>query len=265
MERNRSWHGTIAGWPENERKPRLRRVVLALPALALGCAGVQSDQWAGACPDEGNDPAGQVVAISLSDSERAPEMIERRLALVQESIRQAADCEAPFTAILIDDRKVAEIVDVRFASALGTEIARDREVPSLADPVFDEVEAALADQLTENPPSASDPGLIFQYLADLEARQGDGLTVRALILSDGITDTPDLTLNRPLDPEEVDDLAAMVAPEVRLHGVEIDWPGLGATRDPRGAPQDWLDTLKQIWERVCQRATVDACVITTTI
>ncbi|MEZ5411929.1 MAG: hypothetical protein R2761_28095 [Acidimicrobiales bacterium] len=197
--------------------------------------------------------------------ERDPALLADRLDRLRRLAQQAADCEAPFTVHLLTGSRSERVYHTVFDSPLGTEIARDRQVDQMAEEAMAAVAPTLEAATSATDSGAgSDPGAAYRVLADELALLEPGAGIDALVLSDGVTVTAAVDLNRSLDGADLDDLATQVAPAVDLGGrVAVDWPAVGRTADPAAPPGPWLDTLRSLWQRVCESRHAAACSVTT--
>ncbi len=238
----------------------------AVMGSVFGCSTAQPlVTWKGDCPYEQGSPATHVVAIELSDSERDQALTSDRLNLIRSHASQAADCDAPFVAVILSDGRAMVILDTELGSELGTETARDLAVPEAAGTVVAEVQASLMEHLQQEPPEVSDPGVVYRFLDERLARLDTDDRIAVLVMSDGIAINTSVDLNRHLESDEIEELARDVAPLVDLEGrVDIDWHGLGATTDPQGPPGSWLDQLTAVWNLACEMRGAASCIITTT-
>lgn len=259
--------------------PHPLRLAFAAAALSLaGCgqaastasaspsgSGPAPTPWTGDCPHGDGPAVAHVAVVELSASERDPALLADRLARLRHLAQQAADCEAPFTVHLLTGSRSDRVYDTVFDSPLGTEIARDRQVNGMADDAMAAVTPALEAAYGGAVAGAgSDPGAAYRVLADELALLGPNATIEALVLSDGVTVTAAVDLNRSLAGADLDELATQVAPEVDLGGrVAVDWPAVGHTADPAAPPGPWLDTLRSLWQRVCETRHAASCTVTT--
>lgn len=231
-------------------------------------ATTSADPWTGDCPHADGDSSttAHVAIVELSASERDPALLADRLARLRHLAQQAADCEAPFTVHLLSGSRSDRIYDTVFDSPLGTETARDRQVDGMADEAMAAVTPALeaAASAATDGGAGSDPGAAYRVLADELQRLAPDAGIDALVLSDGVTITAAVDLNQSLDGADLDQLATEVAPAVDLGGrVAIDWPAVGHTADPAAPPGPWLDALRSLWQRVCERRNAASCTVTT--
>lgn len=264
--------------PTSSPHPLLRLASVAAVLSLAGCGQAASNAstppsdsgpapapWTGDCPHGDSSAVAHVAIVELSASERDPALLADRLDRLRHLAQQAADCEAPFTVHLLAGSRSDRIYDTVFDSPLGTEIARDRQVESMADDAMAAVTPALeAAAGAADGSLGSDPGAAYRVLADELQRLGPDGGVDALVLSDGVTVTAAVDLNRSLDGADLDELATQVAPAVDLGGrVAVDWPAVGHTADPAAPPGPWLDTLRSLWQRVCETRHAAACTVTT--
>jgi len=259
--------GRLARHLRPASRQQLGLLVLVVVATLAACSSVGAasfDRWAGDCPYPDGAAIIHAVTIELSASERSEDLLDRRLQLIDGHARQAVDCESRLLVLALDGGRATIVHDDTFVSPLNTERARDNQVPAQARDAVTDVKAALAERADRPAPATSDPGASFLALADLLAGLPSGATIDALVLSDGVTSTPDVQLNRRLDDGELDRLAAQVAPRVDLEGrVDITWPDIGRTADPAPPPGDWLRQLRDLWRAVCSSAGAASCTITT--
>ena len=236
------------------------------PGPAPGADAAATEPWTGDCPHGDSSTTAHVAIVELSASERDPTLLADRLARLRHLAQQAADCEAPFTVHLLAGSRSDRIYDTVFDSPLGTEIARDRQVDQMADEAMAAVTPALEAAASAAPDggAGSDPGAAYRVLADELAVLGPDAGIDALVLSDGVTVTAAVDLNQSLDGADLDQLATEVAPAVDLGGrVTVDWPAVGHTADPAAPPGPWLDALRSLWQRVCERRNAASCTVTT--
>ncbi len=238
------------------------------PSAPSPTAATAGEAWAGDCPHGDSSalaPVAHVAVVELSASERDPALLADRLDRLRHLAQQAADCEAPFTVHLLTGSRSDRIFDTVFDSPLGTEIARDRQVDPMADDAMAVVIPALeAAYGGADDGAGSDPGAAYRVLADELKRLGPDAGIDALVLSDGVTVTATVDLNRSLEGADLDELAAQVAPVVDLGGrVAVDWPAVGHTADPAAPPGPWLDALRALWQRVCETRHAASCTVTT--
>lgn len=241
-------------------------VALAL-AVGLGLAGCgvtdRAERWAGSCPPDHGPTTDHVAVLGLSASERDEELVGDRLDDLARFAGEAIDCEANLEVLALVDRRVTVLYDHRFDTDLNTERARDLNVAADRDEAMEAVRSALDPLLAGEASPGSDPGALFRAAEDRLARIGADGDLRLLVLSDGITDTPEVSLNRDLAGERVDELAGRVAPLVDLDGrVHVAWSDVGRTADAVGPPGDWLDTVVTIWRTVCADRGAASCSIT---
>lgn len=238
-------------------------VAIGVVVLLAACTS-RSAAWDGDCPAGRGPDSYYLVTIELSASERSPALIDDRLERVRRRAEVAADCEATFEVALLDGGRTSRLYRSQFSSALNTERARDLQIPTLAGLAMAEIRTKLAPVLGQPPPPTSDPGIVYRLLADRLAEQGPQARIEALILSDGVTDTPQLDLNRPIPASELPALTTQVAPDVDLGGqVAIEWPDIGRTADATGPPGDWVESLLALWTGVCQsRHAAPPCLVT---
>lgn len=240
-------------------------VVFALPIVGCGRSGALVEAWEGECPYEEGGLVTHIASIHLSASESSPELIESRLAGISDHARHAVDCEAPFVVAVIVNGRVEVIFDETVTSPLGTETARDLQVVELADGIVDQIRGELKPLIAAEPPSFSDPGLLFRFLDERQNQLDPGQSIAARVYADGITQTEEVDLNRSLEEADLGELAERVAPGVDLEGeVSIDWRGLGLTTDETGPPASWVGQLSTIWATACTSARTSACNLTTT-
>lgn len=236
------------------------------PGPAPGVEPAAAAPWTGDCPHGDSSTTAHVAIVELSASERDPALLADRLARLGRLAQQAADCEAPFTVHLLAGSRSDRIYDTVFDSPLGTETARDRQVDGMADEAMAAVAPALeaAASVATDDGAGSDPGAAYRVLADELARLAPDAAIDALILSDGVTITAAADLNQSLEGADLDRLATEVAPAVDLGGrVAVDWPAVGHTADPAAPPGPWLDALRSLWQRVCERRNAASCTVTT--
>ncbi len=241
------------------------RVPSSGAAPPSGSAAATGDPWAGDCPHGDGSAVAHVAVVELSASERDPALLADRLDRLRHLAQQAADCEAPFTVHLLTGSRSDRIYDTVFDSKLGTEIARDRQVNGMADEAMAAVTPVLEAAFGGADDGAgSDPGAAYRVLADELALLGPDAGIDALVLSDGVTVTAAVDLNRSLEGDDLDELATQVAPVVDLDGrVAVDWPAVGHTADPAAPPGPWLDALRSLWQRVCETRHAGSCTVTT--
>lgn len=238
------------------------------PGPSPGAEPAAAEPWTGDCPHDDSSTTAHVAIVELSASERDPALLADRLARLRHLAQQAADCEAPFTVHLLTGSRSDRIYDTVFDSPLGTETARDRQVEVMADEAMAAVtpalEAAAGTGAAPDDGAGSDPGAAYRVLADELARLAPDAGIDALVLSDGVTVTAAVDLNQSLDGADLDQLATEVAPAVDLGGrVAVDWPAVGHTADPAAPPGPWLDALRSLWQRVCERRNAASCTVTT--
>ncbi|MFV0523381.1 MAG: hypothetical protein ACK5RL_02665 [Acidimicrobiales bacterium] len=233
--------------------------------LAVACAQPAGSQ---ARDDDCAELAGAegefVVFLGGSESETSAETSERRLQAVAEAIAVAADCEGHGRVVLESNGRLEVLISEDLRSSLNTEVARDHEVSRTVDRLMTELREQLAPYLAE-PAAGSNPGVLFRYLDErldwLPA--GEGIT--ATVISDGITNTEAVSLNRPIEEAEVPALAEAVAPAVDLeHRVSLEWRELGVSVDAAPPPETYLTSLTAVWRTVCETRGVATCRISTT-
>ena len=238
-------------------------MLLGIGAMAVtSCTGAAAGGWSGDCPAEADSSTRFMAFVELSASERSEGVLDARLRLLEQHAGEAADCDATIEVVLLDSGR-ADVVVSRVFTSTGTEVARDRQVDAKANELVAAVAVELEDVLEDRPvPGQSDPGSAFRVLDDRLARLDPATTIRVLMLSDGVTTTAAVDLNRSLGEDELDELAAVVAPTVDLDGrVHLDWPLVGRTADPIGPPGTWLDRLVELWRLVCRQRGAQ-CVVT---
>lgn len=245
------------------------KVAAATVAIAVGlglaaCGATErADRWTGSCPPDHGPSTDHLAVLGLSASERDEDLIDDRLDDLARFAGEAIDCEANLEVLALVDRRVTVLCDHRYETELNTERARDLNVADDRDEAMAAIRSALAPLLAGEPSPGSDPGALFRAAEDRLARIGAEGDLRLLVLSDGITDTPEVSLNRDLAGERVDELAGRVAPPVGLDGrVHVAWSDVGRTADGVGPPGEWLDTVVTIWRTVCADRGAASCSIT---
>ncbi|MFV0258269.1 MAG: hypothetical protein ACK5PP_07460 [Acidimicrobiales bacterium] len=202
-----------------------------------------------------------VVFLGTSQSETSSESTERRLAVVAEVAAEAADCEGVLRVVVEHNGRLEVLIDESLSSSLNTERARDLGIPATVSRIMTALEGNLAPYLAE-PAGVSDPGQFFRYLAERLEVIPSG--IEATVLSDGITSTGTVSLNREIEPDEVGALAEAVAPQVDLGGrVNLDWREMGVTVDRSAPPGTYLTRLTEVWRTVCETRIVAECRIST--
>ena len=239
-------------------------MAVAAALVLTGCQMAGAVAWTGDCPPGQGSDTYYLVAIEQSASERSPALLHDRLGRIERRADQAADCEATFEVVVLDSGRARSIYRNPFSSPLNTEQARDRQVPAMAAKAMSEIQSQLSAMLSQPPSATSDPGVVYRLLADRLAQLGPKARIVALVLSDGVTDTPQLDLNRSLPVDEHASLAERLAPPVDLEGrVGIEWPDIGRTADSTGPPGDWVEALLALWTTVCQtRHAAPPCLVT---
>ncbi len=250
--------------PAVPRSPRSAGSPRLAGLAALAACSSPGDRWAGSCPAGSDASTFHVAAIELSPSELDDGLLADRLVDLERHVGEAIDCDADLEVLLLANSQATTLYEASFDATLGTESARDLELPERQAEAMAEIERAIAAHLADVDAAAgSDPGAVYRAIDNRLVRLSGDAEVRLLVLSDGVTETPAVSLNRPIRPDEVGELAAEVAPPVDLgRRVHVDWPDIGRTADPRGAPGDWLDLLAQVWEQACLDRQAATCLVT---
>jgi hypothetical protein len=247
-------------------RPRWLAGLVTLVALTLAGCGTATITPAGGdvslpdCPSRAGSLF--IAAATDSGSERSSELQTARLTAIRDFALRAGACHATLRVLLVPAQtRVTVLFNGPVHQTAGTaNAAARRTIRYLDTTVLPGIRRGFTTTLASPPPDRSTPTDLYQLLADIHSTHPGPLT--ALLLSDFVTQTPTVNLDRALTAAQARTLAAGT-PVPDLTGLTIRIAGVGTTKATTPAPAAWVAAIRTYAHTTCTRTHATDCTTTT--
>ncbi len=215
------------------------------------------------CPSSGEQ--NRIGLVEATSTAREPELLQTRLRLVRQQLVEAGVCGGPIIVqawtnlgAISTIWSTADHLDIHG----GTDTARANRAGPAVDQAMEQVVVPRLNKALEELPAEGSDFLAWRRLVadalaqiDPEGRR----EAEVLVLADGVQQTDELDLNRPLSIDEATELAKAVPISTDLSGIDLTIIGLGQVAgDPPPSGGDWVEAIRTFADITC-KATKAIC------